>query len=227
MAKRSDKEINLAILSLLKDKTVIPNYNFFGDDNHKAIDYSIQVLKGEYTDDEIYELEENGELTEGERDIVTGVYDWMMNQGDELIDLLFETTSLVTELDNTNESEAPKLNVCAKMCNECPFSNKSLNGWLADYTTDDIIKFMSFDASFPCHKMIKKDLSVDEVTKAIEKGEMKLCRGYVEMLIKSAKSPKNNNFLVEAIKLVKEDGLSENSMSIFEFTEHHNKFKNK
>jgi len=114
--------------------------------------------------------------------------------------------------------------VCAKLCNECPFSNQSLNGWLSDYTVEDIMTFMRNEVSFPCHKMVDENISVDKANKLINSGEIKLCRGYVESIIKSAKMPFMNKNLLEAIKLVKEQGLSENSMAIWDFKKHHEKF---
>jgi hypothetical protein len=116
--------------------------------------------------------------------------------------------------------------VCSKICNECPFSNKSLNGWLADYTIDDIVIFQNKEVSFPCHKMVNNDnLTQVEVENKILNGDMKLCRGYVESIIKSCKSPYINKLLVKAINEVKVIGLSDDSMSIWEFKKHHEKFK--
>lgn len=114
------------------------------------------------------------------------------------------------------------LNVCSKLCGECPFSNKSPQGWLADYSVDDIQNFMNGEALFPCHKMVADDdMNQAEVQEAIESGEMKLCRGYVESFIKSCKMPKFNIFLKGAIAMVKSEGVSEHSMSLRDFRKHH------
>lgn len=114
------------------------------------------------------------------------------------------------------------LNVCSKLCGECPFSKKSPQGYLTDYTVEDIQNFMSHEGLFPCHKMVEgDDLSQEEVQEGIMSGEMKLCRGFMESMVKSCKSPRNNKLLMEAIALVKEQGLSENSMSMFEFRKYH------
>lgn len=115
------------------------------------------------------------------------------------------------------------MNVCAKLCNECPFSKNSLNGWLATYTVEDFQSFQRGDALFPCHMMHGDGLSFDEVEDAISSGELKLCRGYVESIIKSAKLPMNP-MLLKAMKIVKEQGLSEDSMAIWDFKKHHEKF---
>lgn len=114
------------------------------------------------------------------------------------------------------------LNVCSKLCGECPFSNKSPQGWLAEYSVDDIQNFMNGEALFPCHKMVSDDdMSQAEVQSAIESGEMKLCRGYVESFVKSCKMPKYSEYLKEAIAMVRLQGLSENSMSLRDFRKYH------
>jgi hypothetical protein len=115
------------------------------------------------------------------------------------------------------------MNVCAKICKECPFSNQSLKGWLADYKDDDIIAIMRDEVSFPCHKLVNSDMTDLQADKLIKSGELKLCRGYVESIIKSAKSPFMNVELIKAIQYVRESGLSENSMPIWEFKKYHEK----
>jgi len=114
-----------------------------------------------------------------------------------------------------------KLNFCAKLCNECPFSNQSVPGWLAEYSIADFSMMQNSEQLFPCHMMQTDDLTNDEVIEKIEIGELKLCRGYVESLVKSCKMPKFNNILLEARKIVKEQGLSENSMSMHQFQKYH------
>ena len=114
------------------------------------------------------------------------------------------------------------MNICNKLCGECPFSKKSIKGFIANYSIDDFQQMMGHEISFPCHmSMDDEGVDVDDVLGIIEKGEMKLCRGYIESIIKSAKMPYHNKQIVEAVKLVKEQGLSEDSMSIWEFRKHH------
>lgn len=117
------------------------------------------------------------------------------------------------------------MNICQKLCNECPFSKGSLPGWLSSYTIDDVSNFMSNEALFPCHLMIKENnLNQAEVQHKLESGELKLCRGYLESMIKTCKMPRYNKILTEARELVKQEGTSENSMSMFEFKKHHEQF---
>jgi hypothetical protein len=116
------------------------------------------------------------------------------------------------------------MSICKKICNECPFSNKSLNGWLGGYSIDDVMAFQRTETSFPCHKMMtQENLSQAQADKAIKNGNMKLCRGYVESMVKSCKSPFANQLLIEAIVKVKAEGLSEDSMAIWDFKKHHDK----
>lgn len=113
---------------------------------------------------------------------------------------------------------------CEKLCNECPFSKNSPNGWLADYSVDDIKEIMNQEGLFPCHMLMPdQDMNQYQVNRAIETGELKLCRGYIESMIKSGKLPRYNQLLKDEIDRVKTDGLSENSMPIWEFIKHHSK----
>ena len=225
---RTELEKQLAILTFQKEREVVQQITMFGDNNHTIIDYSIKVIKGELNEDDIWDRceEVDGEeaiLTDGEGENIRGICDWLNGDGEELVDLLWNEENLVTELPSEGVKVVSQKH-CAKQCKECPFSKNSMQGWLSDYTGQDIINFMNAEASFPCHmQMTDGSLDIEQTKEAIEKGEMKLCRGYVECVIKSAKSPYKNEQLVEAIKLVKEEGLSENTMDIFEFLEHHKK----
>jgi hypothetical protein len=119
-----------------------------------------------------------------------------------------------------------QVNVCAKVCKECPFSKNSIPGWLADYTTGDFKDFMNNEVLFPCHMMMSEEsLSHEEVQDKIQNGELKLCRGYVESVIKSAKSPRYNQTLKDAMVKARAEGLSDETMPIWDFIKHHEQFK--
>lgn len=113
--------------------------------------------------------------------------------------------------------------VCAKLCKECPFSNKSMAGYLAEYSPRDFAVFMDAEKSFPCHMLLtEEDISWEEAQERIEVGTMKLCRGYVESYIKTCQSPKYNQQLKDAIKEVRETGgVSESTLSKREFVKYH------
>ena len=229
---RTELEKKLAILSFQKDKLVIPEYNFFGDNNHKAIDIAIQCINGDYDHDDIYAMAEEDpddewaepELSDGEKDIVIGVLDWLDgSSGEELVELLFSSDSLVTELPTDKVTTKPKFTICPNLCKECPFSKESPKSWIADYEPSDFQKYMSSEVSFPCHMQMPDvdTLSPEACKEAIANGEAKLCRGYVESIIKSCKSIRDNEQLKEAIEIVKAQGLSDKSMPIWEFVQHH------
>lgn len=111
------------------------------------------------------------------------------------------------------------MKICTKICDECPFSNKSPRGWLADYTVEDFAQFFRLEVLFPCHKQIKDDLNFNQAAELVKTNKVKLCRGYVESMRKSAKLPVDP----ELANIVKNVALSDDSMSIFEFFAHHQK----
>lgn len=113
--------------------------------------------------------------------------------------------------------------ICAKMCKECPFSSRSLPGWLADYDVADFANYMKHDIWFPCHMLVEDD-SVEpfKLKHIIQSGRLKLCRGYVEMMARSAHLPRDSE-LAAFVQQVKDVGLSDESMSFWDFTAHHSK----
>lgn len=110
---------------------------------------------------------------------------------------------------------------CKTLCNECPFSCNSSKGWLAHYTVMDFKDFMNNEILFPCHKLVTVDMSLIEASELIQQGKLRLCRGYVESMIKSCKLPKNLEFQ-KVINQIKVEELSYKSMAIWDFTTHHN-----
>ena len=95
--------------------------------------------------------------------------------------------------------------VCKKVCSECPFSNQSIKGWLADYSIEDLVQMVTTEQSFPCHKLMDHGMDSGEAQDLIQDGEMKLCRRFVESIIKSAKMPKYNQQLIQAMDQVKKE----------------------
>lgn len=111
------------------------------------------------------------------------------------------------------------IEVCEKMCSDCPFSRKSLRGFLADYTVEDFVRFVGADFMFPCHKLVQEDMEADKVTELVVSGELKLCRGYVELLVRSCKLPRDER--LHSVMLGISGALSDDSMSLIEFVGHH------
>ena len=112
--------------------------------------------------------------------------------------------------------------VCTKLCNDCPFSNTSMKGFLAEYSFSDIKVFMQTDTLFPCHKVLPNEFSKTpaETSEHVKQGDFALCRGYAESMIKSCVSPKNKD-LKNLLEKVREEGISEHSMSMCDFEKHH------
>ena len=128
---------------------------------------------------------------------------------------------MATHINRFNESANC---TCEKLCKECPFSKESIKGWLADYTVDDFKDMMNKEQLFPCHMLMPdRDLNNEDVQELIENGEIKLCRGYVESMIKSCKLPKFNKTLLNEVNRIKKEGVSDKSMAIWDFMKHHNK----
>jgi hypothetical protein len=93
-------------------------------------------------------------------------------------------------------------------------------GFLADYTVDDFVAFQRTDFPFPCHKHVEESIPQYTAIIRVESLDIPLCRGYVESMKRSAKKPRDKEFA----KLVSEIELSPDSMSIFEFINHHEAF---
>ena len=212
---RNQEEINIAVARLESEIAHVPNYNFFGEDNHRKIDLTVEAIKEGWDYDDIDDKRDEDEWEDWEYEAAQdGV---RFNEGDcEYDELLYNPEKNYLEKKST-------VKLCnAKTCSDCPFSKNSMPGFLADYTIQDFIDYHSNEVSFPCHKhMTNEGLSVLETHKAIQDGKMPFCRGYVESIIKSVKSPRINKSLIEAVELVKEQGLSDNTMSMIEFVKFH------
>ncbi|MEK6828984.1 MAG: hypothetical protein AABY15_02575 [Nanoarchaeota archaeon] len=217
---RNKEEINEAITRIKAEKPHVPKFNAFGENNHELIDATIDTLESGFN----YKtnIEEIAEERGWDENVVSHIQEAInFNEGYNSVDELL----WYPETDYREQTKSVKL-CSSKTCSDCPFSKTSVRGFLADYTIQDFKDFMNAEASFPCHKSMEEDgKSLDEVTQDIEDGKKPFCRGYVESMIKSAKRPYKNKKLIEAIELVKSQGLSENTMSIFEFIDFHDKSK--
>lgn len=78
-----------------------------------------------------------------------------------------------------------KLEICKKICKECPFAIGSPPGWLGPHNSQDIIEDMNRDIPFSCH-LIRGDNEDENIEKMLS-GQHKICRGYVSCASKSAK----------------------------------------
>ena len=213
------------IKTLENELKVVPMFSMFQSDNHLQINTALDYLNGNRTFDDIEEeyIDEDYDVVgfvEGMRGYLDG------SSGDELADIIWNSESIVIveDLIISDEPIAKTYNitVCKKLCGDCPFSKKSFKGFLADYTIQDFVDFQNNDVSFPCHKvMTDGDNSLDKVQKMFDNNELYFCRGYVESFIRSAKMPRTNTKLKEAIDIVRKEGLSDNGMSMHEFRKFH------
>ncbi len=74
-----------------------------------------------------------------------------------------------------------KLNVCSKLCKECPFSANSPKGWLGSHSLGGVLAAQNDEKLFSCHLARKENMTGEE----IEAGQVKICRGYVASATKS------------------------------------------
>ena len=109
------------------------------------------------------------------------------------------------------------MRICQKMCDDCPFSRKSMRGFLGGYEVEELVIFFQQEVLFACHKQVSGNETVKEMESKVRKEKVSLCRGYVEAMRKSCKVPRNSELAAKARDLE----LSEDSMDIFEFATHH------
>lgn len=74
-----------------------------------------------------------------------------------------------------------KLNVCSKLCSECPFSTNAPKGWLGSHSLGGVLAAQNDEKLFSCHLARRENMTGDD----IESGQIKICRGYVASATKS------------------------------------------
>lgn len=75
------------------------------------------------------------------------------------------------------------MKICSKICKECPFSNKSMPGWLGPHSIEEILDSQQFEHPFSCHMQRTEDSSISDILT----GELQICRGWVASATKSCK----------------------------------------
>lgn len=121
-----------------------------------------------------------------------------------------------------------ELNVCNKVCKECPFRKKSLQGWLGSHTVDEILNSQQFEGLFSCHMQRGDDVKENE--RKILSGEQDICRGYILSASLSCKLfGQNPNTGAELLRLQRENPLTdqnrEDLMDRWDFDKHHRKYE--
>lgn len=116
------------------------------------------------------------------------------------------------------------LTTCAKVCNECLFSNQSLKGWLGCHSVESIQKDLRLEMLFSCHLQRKDNL--DQNIAEVQNGQQNICRGFLLSAIKSFKlfgsNPISGLALKELTKSMQiKDSELETILDIREFEKHH------
>lgn len=75
------------------------------------------------------------------------------------------------------------MKLCKKICNECPFSQESMPGWLGPHDVNEILNAQQFETPFSCHKQRTDDTKLEDIIT----GKIDICRGFVASASKSCK----------------------------------------
>ena len=111
------------------------------------------------------------------------------------------------------------MEICKKPCDECPFREDSLPGWLSTYTAIELHTLVMNEFPFPCHMTHNDNLDWEEAGKY----ETPLCGGALRYMRKNAKSPRRQDIAIHVNSLTQED--CKGILSTSDFFTHHNKFK--
>jgi len=115
------------------------------------------------------------------------------------------------------------LNVCSKLCKECPFSKASPKGWLGLHTLKGVLIAQQIEELFSCHMARKEGMSSEN----IESGEIRICRGYIASATKSGvifgHHHKNGSELKRLQELIAKEAMEDEDiiLSRQEFIQHH------
>ena len=105
-------------------------------------------------------------------------------------------------------------------CGECPFNKQSLNGWLADYTVEELHRLVMSEQHFPCHMQLPD--TNDDFLDFGEAEEYPRCVGSLMYMKKNAKMPRDIETKKLTDSFTKEE--LDQVLSMREFIEHHNIF---
>ena len=118
------------------------------------------------------------------------------------------------------------LRVCTRLCGQCPFSKKSIKGWLGGLSIEDTIDHINHEVVFSCHKVRGEDPQ-ENLHKAL-KGEQHICRGFMLSAKLSCKmfgsrGTVDSELLKELADSMGEitDLERENVMATWDFRKHH------
>ena len=213
---RTELEKKLAILSLNNEKKNIEEFDSFGSNNYTIINYGSHVIYGKLSLADLIDLRKGEMITDLELIQLKRFVFWLDKTNDnEFVKLLWNASSLITK--------TTRVKVCDELCEICPFSNQSPKGSLGKFTSSDLLSLYRNEANFGCQAEVKdKNMTIEDASDLVKEGKIKMCRGYIEMIAKSGYVPQKNKELIEVYIFVMYE-LSDHSMDLFEFIEHHNK----
>jgi len=117
-----------------------------------------------------------------------------------------------------------KLDVCPKICLECPFSKNSPRGWLGPHSLQGVLDAQQAGKLFSCHLQRKEGMTTEDITS----GEVKICRGFLASALKSGiKYDEIPAEASQALAVLQQKILEENKedkdtiLSRGEFEDHH------
>lgn len=112
------------------------------------------------------------------------------------------------------------MNICKKICNECPFRKTSLNGWLGHHDVEDIIKMQQNEYPFSCHMQRTDETTLEDVIV----GDIDVCRGFLASASESSKLYGQHPVYGQALRALQNDITDEDKkivMNKWDFKEHH------
>ena len=117
------------------------------------------------------------------------------------------------------------LQLCKKICNECPFKKGSLQGWLGGVMdVEEVHENMKLEFPFACHKQLGEDKHTNEIKMFL--GQIQVCRGYIASATKGAKmfGGSGTQLSFHLRELQKEITVEDKElvMPIWEFKKYHN-----
>lgn len=119
--------------------------------------------------------------------------------------------------------ESLNLEICPKVCKECPFLNTSIRGYLGPYQADEIMDIQQYEGLFGCHLQLGQNEKENQ--SKILSGEIKICRGYILSATLSCKQFGQNPIYGKALrelqnKVNSEEG-KEKILTKFNFRQYH------
>lgn len=86
-------------------------------------------------------------------------------------------------------------------CAQCPLRKRCAAGWLGSYTPELIVEQIRLEVPFPCHMTINYEDPEWRLSIFIEDTKVQACAGYLIMMRKMAKLPRDPEVLAHCERL--------------------------